>query len=61
MDSIILATAVVWLSAGIAFAEVVAPPRPAGVAASAADIVSKRAAMETAIADCESMRTAART
>ena len=45
----------VCLSAGVALAEVVAPPRPAGVTPSAAEIASKRAAMETAIADCESM------
>jgi hypothetical protein len=54
MGSIILATAMVSLSAGIALAEVVAP-RPAGVAASAAEIASKRAALETAITDCESI------
>jgi len=53
MGTSILAATMVCLSASIAFAEVVAPPRPAGVAPSSAEAASKRSALETAVADCE--------
>jgi hypothetical protein len=54
MRFILPATATVWIGAGIAFAEVPAS-RPVRVAPSAAEVASKRAALETAVADCESM------
>jgi hypothetical protein len=48
------AIAMVWIGAGIAFAEVPAS-QSIRVAPSAAELASKRAALETAVADCESM------
>ena len=48
-----LAATKICLSAGVAFAEVVAPPRPAGVAPAAT--ASKASALEAAVADCERM------
>jgi hypothetical protein len=54
MRPILLAIAVVWLSTGNAYAEVPAS-QAARVAPSAAEVASKRAVLETAIADCESM------
>jgi hypothetical protein len=51
-----LAATMVCLSAGVAFAEVVAPPRPTGVAPSSAEAAaSKRSAIEAGVADCERM------
>ena len=54
MRPILLATVIVWLSAGVASAEVPAS-QAVRVAPSAAEVASKRAALETAVADCESM------
>ena len=50
-----LAATMVCVSASVAFAQVVAPPRPAGVAPSSAEAASKRSALEAAVADCERM------
>jgi hypothetical protein len=54
MATLILTTAMVCLGAGVAFAEVVAP-RPPRAAPSSAEAVSKRSALEAAVADCERM------
>jgi hypothetical protein len=55
MDAIILAATIVSLSAGIAFAEVVAPPPPANVAPPSTEAAAKRSITEAAVADCERM------
>jgi hypothetical protein len=52
---LVLAATMACLSAGVAFAEVVAPPRPAGAAPSSTEAASKRSALEAAVADCERM------
>jgi hypothetical protein len=54
MATLVLTTAMICLSAGVAFAEVVAP-RSAGAAPSSTESVSKRSALEAAVADCERM------
>ena len=55
MRTIVLAAATVCLGASVALAEMPAPPRPAGAVPSSAGLASKQVALETAIADCESM------
>jgi methionine-rich copper-binding protein CopC len=52
---LILAATMVCLSAGVAFAEVVAPPRPAGASPSSIEAAPEKSALEAAVADCERM------